>query len=296
MTEPNAAHAGTVTIGGDLVIHRLGFGTMRLTGPGAFGPPGDVDAARAVLRALPELGVSFVSTSNAFGPVVSELLVREVLRPYRGITIASMGGLLRPGPGQWLNDGRAHALRTYVETSLKVLDVEHIDLWLLHLDPAIPPDEQFAAVADLQREGKIRHLGLSAAPLEAVEAAGKHFTVAAVQNQYHVIQRKSENVLDHCERNAIPFIAFFPLATGALAQPDSILARIAGKIGITPAQAAIAWLLRRSKSLVAIPGTCNPQHLRENVAAASVTLTDEQFAEIERVGKKAALLRAPATP
>src|SRR5437868_560198 len=225
MSEPNVAAAGTVTIGGDLEIHRLGFGTMRLTGPGVFGPPHNIEAARAVLRALPDLGVSFISTSNAFGPVVSEFLVREVLHPYRRLVIGSMGGLLRPGPFQWRNDGRPQALRTYVDTSLKVLDLERIDLWLLHVDPELPMTEQFDAVAELQRVGLIRHLGLSEAPLEQIAAASTHFTVAAVQNLYHVIQRRSDPVLEHCERVGIPFISFFPLATGALAAPDSILTR-----------------------------------------------------------------------
>lgn len=285
--------AGTVSIG-DMTVHRLGFGTMRLTGPGIFGPPRDVDAARQTLRLVPELGIDFVDTANAYGPIVAELLVREVLHPYRGITVATKGGLLRPGPEQWANDGRPASLRAAVEASLKVLGVERIDLWQLHrIDPNVPEAEQFAAIAELQREGKIRHLGLSEVTVEQIEAAGKHFTVASVQNGYHVVQRKSEPVLEHCERAGIPFIAYFPLGTGTLAAADSVLARTAAKLGITPAQAAIAWLLRRSPLLVAIPGTSRPEHLRENLAAADVELTDEQFDEIARVGKKAALMRGP---
>ncbi|HEY1557371.1 MAG TPA: aldo/keto reductase [Kofleriaceae bacterium] len=285
--------AGTIAIG-DLTIHRLGFGAMRLTGPGIFGPPRDLDGARATLRALPELGIDFIDTANAYGPIVSELLVREVLHPYRGLVIATKGGFLRPGPNQWLPDGRPESLRTAVDSSLKVLGIERIDLWHLHrVDPKVPAGEQFAAVAELQREGKLRHVGLSEVSVEQIAAASQHFTVASVQNGYHLIERKNEPVLAHCERAGIPFIAYFPLATGALAAPDSILTTIAAELGATPAQVAIAWLLRRSRSLIAIPGTSRVDHARENVAAASLELTDEQFTRIERIGKKAALLRQP---
>ena len=288
--------AGTVMIG-DMPIHRLGYGTMRLTGPGIFGPPGDIERARATLRLVPELGIDFVDTANAYGPIVAELLVREVLHPYQGIVVATKGGLLRPGPEQWANDGRPASLRAAVDASLKVLGVPRIDLWQLHrVDPNVPADEQFAVMAELQREGKIRHLGLSEVTVEQIEAAAKHFTVASVQNGYHVVQRKSEPVLEHCERAGIPFIAYFPLGTGMLGAADSVLAGTAKKIGITPAQAAIAWLLKRSPVLVTIPGTSRPEHLRENMAAADITLTDDQFDEIARVGKKAALLRGLTAP
>jgi len=288
-----AAAAGSIELG-DLSIHRLGYGAMRLTGPGIVGPPPDLAAARATLRALPELGIDFVDTSNAYGPLISEALIREALHPYRGIAVATKGGLLRPGPNQWVTDCRPKALRAAVENSLKILGVDRIDLWQLHrIDPAVPLDDQLGAVAELQREGKLRNVGLSNVRLEHVEAARKHFTVASVQNRYHLIDRASDPVLARCEELGIPFIAYFPLATGALAQPDSILARVAADIGITPGQAALAWLLRRSPVLVAIPGTNQPDHLRENVAAASVRLTDEQVAAIDRVGRKAALLRAP---
>src|SRR5260221_4765936 len=204
---------------------------MRITGPGMFGPPVDLAAARATLRSLPELGVNFIDTSNAYGPVVSELLVREALHPYRDLVIATKGGLLRPGPNQWLPDGRPKALRAAVEASCKVLGVERIDLWQLHrVDPNVPEADQFAAIAELQREGLIRHVGLSEVSTAQIDAASKHFTVASVQNGYHVIERKSEPVLERCERDGIPFIAYFPLATGALAAPDSVLAHVAKKI------------------------------------------------------------------
>ncbi|HSN29627.1 MAG TPA: aldo/keto reductase [Kofleriaceae bacterium] len=289
-----ALAAGTITIGGDLTIHRLGLGTMRLTGPGMFGPPADLDAARAVLRTARDLGIDFIDTANAYGPIVAELVVRETLHPYTSITVATKGGMLRPGPEQWVVDGRPASLRAAVEASLKVLGVERIDLWHLHrIDPNVPAEEQFAAVAEMRRAGLIRHAGLSEVSIEQIEAARAHFPVATVQNAYHVIERRSDPVIDYCEREGIAFIAYFPLATGALAAADSILAPVAARLGMSPAQAAIAWLLARSRALVAIPGTSRVEHLRENVAAAELRLSPEQLAAIEKVGRKAALLRAP---
>jgi aryl-alcohol dehydrogenase-like predicted oxidoreductase len=291
---PDAATAGDVTIG-DLSIHRLGFGTMRLTGPGMFGPPADIDAARRALRSVRELGINFIDTANAYGPIVAELLVRECCHPYDGLVVSTKGGLLRPGPEQWVRDGRPSSLRAAVEASLKVLGLERLDLWFLHrLDPNVPSADQFGTIADMQRAGLIRHVGLSDVTVDEIEAAGKHFPVTCVQFGYHVVQRKSEAMLEYCERIGIPFIAYFPLGTGMLAAPDSVLARVAAKLGVTPAQAALAWLLRRSRSLVAIPGTSRPDHLRENAGAAEIVLSDEQYAEIERIGEKAARLRAPA--
>ncbi|HEY0255712.1 MAG TPA: aldo/keto reductase [Kofleriaceae bacterium] len=289
----NAAAAGSLTIG-DMTIHRLGYGGMRLTGPGIIGPPANRAEADATLRLLAELGVSFVDTSNAYGPMVSELMIRQALHPYTGFTIATKGGLLRPGPNQWSYDGRPEALRAAVQISCKTLAVDRIDLWQLHrVDPKVPAAEQFAAIAELQREGFIRHVGLSQAPIEVIEQARTFFEVASVQSLYHVIDRRNEATIDYCERAGIPFIGFFPLATGALASPESILTNVAREIGCTPAQAAIAWLLRRSPNMVVIPGTTRPEHLRENVAAADIQLTDEQFGKIARVGQKAALLRTP---
>jgi aryl-alcohol dehydrogenase-like predicted oxidoreductase len=283
---------GTVAIG-DFEVSRLGFGTMRIVGQGVFGLPRDVAAARETLRLVPELGVNLVDTANAYGPLIAELLVREVLHPYRGLLVATKGGFLRPAPFQWQVDARPEALRAAVKGSLVTLGVERIDLWQLHrVDPAVPADEQFAAIAELQRDGLIRHVGLCNVWGEQIEAARKHFTVAAVQNLYHVIDRRSEPVVEYCERHGIPFIAYFPLATGALAARDSILQHVAARIGITPAQAALAWLLKRSPSIVVIPGTQDPEHLRENVAAASIELADEHYAEIERIGRKADQLRA----
>ena len=288
-----AAAAGTVMLG-DLAIARLGYGAMRLTGPGVMGPPPDLMAVRETLHALAGLGVTFVDTANSYGPLISELLVRGALHPYHGFVVATKGGLVRPAPYQWATDGRPEALRSAVEGSLKTLGVDRLDLWQLHrIDPNVPADEQFAVIADMQRSGMIRHVGLSNVSVPQIEDARKHFTVASVQNLYHVIDRRSEPVLEHCEQLGIPFIAYYPLATGALAAADSILAPAAAKLGITPGQAALAWLLKRSPWIVAIPGTQNPAHLRENVAAASVQLSDEQFAELERIGKRANLLRTP---
>ena len=283
---------GTIAIG-DLQVSRLGFGTMRITGPGVFGPPHDVASAHETLRLLPELGVNLVDTANAFGPLFAELLVRSVLYPYRGLVVATKGGVVRPGPSHWQEAGRPEQLRAAVEGSLMMLGVDRIDLWQLHrIDPAVPADEQFAAIAQIQRDGLIRHVGLCNVWNEQIEAARKHFTVAAVQNLYHVIDRRSEPVVDYCEQHGIPFIAYFPLATGALAARDSVLQHVAAKIGITPGQAALAWLLKRSPSIAVIPGTQNPDHLRENVAAGSIELDDEHYAEIERIGRKADQLRA----
>jgi pyridoxine 4-dehydrogenase len=283
---------GTIAIG-DFQVSRLGFGTMRLVGPGVFGPPLDVAAARETLRLVPELGVNLVDTANSYGPLLAEWLVRTVLHPYRGLLVATKGGLLRPGPSEWQPDGRPEALRAAVQGSLATLGVERIDLWQLHrIDPAVPADEQFAAIAQMQRDGLIRHVGLSNVWPEQIEAARKHFAVAAVQNLYHVIDRRSEPVVEYCEQHGIPFIAYFPLATGALAARDSVLQHVAAKIGVAPGQAALAWLLKRSPSIVVIPGTQNPEHLRENIAAASIELGDEHYAAIERIGRKADQLRA----
>jgi pyridoxine 4-dehydrogenase len=280
---------------GDLEIGRVGFGAMRITGPGIMGPPLDGEAARATLAALPELGVDFIDTSNAYGPLVSEMLIRQVLHPYRGIAIATKGGFLRPGPNQWLIDCRPEQLRAAVDNSLKLLGVERIDLWQLHrIDPKVPVEDQFGTIGELVRSGKIRNAGLSNVEPEHIDEAAKYFTVASVQNRFHVIDRTFESVLARCEALGIPFIAYFPLATGALAGPESILTRVAKDIGITPGQAALAWLLKRSPSIVVIPGTANPDHLRENVAARDIVLTDEQFAAIGRVGEKAAKLRGTA--
>jgi aryl-alcohol dehydrogenase-like predicted oxidoreductase len=285
---------GTIKIG-DFEVSRLGFGTMRLVGAGVMGPPRDIAASRETLRLAAELGVNLIDTANAYGPLLAELLVREQLSPYRarGILVATKGGVLRPGPSQWQPDGRPASLRAAVENSLVTLGVDCLDLWQLHrVDPAVPFEDQLGAIAQMQRDGLIRHVGLSNVWPDQIEAARKHFTVASVQNAYHVINRRSESVVDYCTQHGIPFLAYFPLATGALALGDSVLQHVARKIGITPGQAALAWLLKRSPAIAVIPGTQNPAHLRENVAAANIELSDEHYAQIERIGRKADQLRA----
>ncbi|MFT3698864.1 MAG: aldo/keto reductase [Kofleriaceae bacterium] len=289
----NASAAGQITIG-DLRINRLGYGGMRLTGDGIMGPPKNRAEAEATLRTLAEVGVNFVDTSNAYGPMISELMIRQALHPYTGFTVATKGGLLRPGPNQWSYDGRPEALRAAVLLSLKTLALERIDLWQLHrVDPKVPAKEQFAAIAELQKQGLIRHVGLCQTPIAVIEEAQTFFQVASVQSLFHIIDKRNEPIVDYCEQKGIPFIGFFPLATGALASSESILTGVAKEIGCTPAQAAIAWLLKRSPNMIVIPGTTRPEHLRENIGAVDVHLTDEQFQKITRVGQKAALLRTP---
>ena len=285
-THPSAHAAGTFTIGGDLTVNRLGFGAMRVTGPGIWGDPADPALARRTLALVPELGVNFIDTADSYGPFVSEDLIREVLHPYDGLVIATKGGLTRHGPDQWFPVGRPEYLRQCVLMSLRRLDVQRIDLWQLHrIDPAVPRDEQFAAIAEMQREGLIRHVGLSEVTVEEIRAAQKHFTVATVQNQYNLVDRKSEAVLDHCETHGIGFIPWFPLAAGKLAAPGSVLSTIAAKVHATTGQVALAWTLKRSPVMLPIPGTGNPEHLRENVAASGVELSDADFAELDRVGR-----------
>ena len=280
---------------GDMTIHRIGFGTMRLTGPGIFGPPENIDGCRAALRALPELGVDFIDTSWAYGPGIAEALVKECLHPYKGMVVATKGGLVRPGPGEWARDGRPEALRTAVQISMKLLGVDRIDLWQLHRpDDKVPLGEQFDCIAQMQKEGLIHHAGLSNVSVQEIETARKYFQVASVQNRYYVIDRGYEDVVDHCERQRIPFIAYFPLAFGGLARPNSILQHVAARLGIPPAQAALAWLLKRSKNIIVIPGTTRADHARENCGAENVTLSDADYAEIERIGQRAAKMKGVA--
>jgi aryl-alcohol dehydrogenase-like predicted oxidoreductase len=284
---PSAESSGSFRLGGDLSVHRLGFGAMRITGKGIWGPPEDGKAARETLRILPELGVSFVDTADAYGPFVSEDLLREVLHPYKGIVVATKGGLTRSGPEVWEPLGRPEYLRQCVHMSLRRLGVERIDLWQLHrVDHKVPRDEQFDAIAEMQKKGLIRHVGLSEVTVDDIEAAERHFRVVSVQNQYNLTDRKSETVLDYCERKSIAFIPWFPLAAGALARPGSVLDTIAQKHSATPSQIALAWTLKRSRVMLPIPGTSKPDHLRQNVAAAAIQLTDEEFATLDRAGRE----------
>ncbi len=280
-----AAASGTIRIG-ELTVNRLGFGAMRLTGEGIWGPPADVDEARRVLRRLPELEVTFIDTADSYGPETCETLIGETLAPYRGLTIATKGGLTRPGPGVWAPVGRPEYLRQCVELSLRRLKVERIDLWQLHrIDPKVPRDEQFGAIAELQKAGKLRHVGLSEVKVEEVRAAQRFFPVASVQNLYNLVNRGSEDVLTYCEQHAIAFIPWFPLAAGALAKPGSVLTAIAQRLGATPSQVALAWVLQRSPMMVPIPGTSRVSHLEENVVAAGLRLSPLDFQALDEQGR-----------
>jgi len=270
--------SGTFELGGDLTVHRLGYGAMRITGEGIWGPPADPDTARAVLRRAVELGVDLVDTADSYGPYVSEDLVREALAPYDGVVVATKGGLTRSGPGVWEQVGRPEYLRQCVEMSLRRLGVERIDLWQLHrIDAQVPLEDSLGAVKELQQAGKIRHLGLSEVSVAEIEQARRVVEVVSVQNLYNLSNRKAEDVLDHCEREGIAFLPWFPVASGDLARPGGVLDGIAKQTGATPAQLSLAWLLRRSPNLLPIPGTSSVAHVEENCAAAAVELTDEQY-------------------
>ena len=289
MTETiSAQSSGHLRIGGDLDVVRLGFGAMRITGPGVWGEPADRGTALATLRKARDLGITFIDTADAYGPFVSEDLIAEALHPYDGLVIATKGALTRPSPGAWKAVGRPDYLRQCVMMSLRRLKVDRIDLWQLHrIDPAVPRAEQFGVMADMQKEGLIRHLGLSEVGVEEIEAAGRYFTVTTVQNEYNLVTRKSEAVLDHCTRHGIGFIPWYPLAAGQLAKPGSALSTMADKRGATPSQVALAWVLKRSPVMLPIPGTSRPDHLAENVAAAALVLSDQEFAALDEQGRKA---------
>jgi pyridoxine 4-dehydrogenase len=278
----NASHSGTFLLGGDLPVHRLGFGAMRITGDGVWGPPKDKREALAVLRRAVELDVNFIDTAESYGPHVSEELIAEALHPYpKGLVIATKGGLDRPGPDQWTPNGRPERLREELEGSLRRLRLDRIELWQLHrIDPNVPEDEQFGALQDFQREGKVRHLGLSEVTIDQIERARRFFPVVSVQNLYNLAERQWETVVDHCERENIGFIPWFPLQVGKLAEGQGALARIAKARGATPAQIALAWLLRRSPVMLPIPGTSRVKHLEENIAGAEIQLTDEEYEAI----------------
>lgn len=288
MNQTTAHASGTFAIGGDLTVHRLGFGAMRITGPGIWGDPADPEEARRVLARLPELGVDLVDTADSYGPFVSEDLLREGLHPYAGMLIATKGGLTRHGPDVWRPVGRPEYLRQCVLMSLRRLGVERIDLWQLHrIDPAVPRDEQFGVIAEMRDEGLIRHVGLSQVSVEEIEAARAVVPIATVQNLYHLARRDSEEALAYCEENDIGFIPWFPLAAGALARPGGLLDDVAGRLGASHGQVALAWLLRKSPVMLPIPGTGKVAHLEENAAAAALELPDEDFAALDAAGAAA---------
>jgi pyridoxine 4-dehydrogenase len=260
---------------------------MRITGRGIWGEPSDPAEALRTLRRLPELGVDFIDTADSYGPDVSERLIGEALHPFEGMLIATKGGLVRTGPDQWVPVGRPEYLRQQVKMSMRLLGVERIDLWQLHrIDPKVPRDEQFDAIRAMQKEGLIRHAGLSQVSVDEIRAAGRFFTVATVQNLYNLVDRSSEDVLDHCEANGIGFIPWYPLAAGDLAKPGSILETVARKHGASPSQIALAWILKRSPVMLPIPGTGKVKHLEENVAAAAIALSDEDFRLLDEQGRQ----------
>ena len=281
MPIPNAALSGHFSIGGDLKVNRLGFGAMRVTGRGIWGPPADRAEAIRTLRRLPDLGVDFIDTAEAYGTYVSEDLIREALHPYDGLIIATKGGLQRSGPDRWEMDGRPEVLRRGLEGSLKRLGVDQIDLWQLHrIDPKVPRKEQFDAIHAFRREGLVRHVGLSEVRVADIEEAQNYFQVVSVQNRYNPSARGSEAVLDYCEEHTIGFIPWAPLGSGSLAKSGSVLDGIARKYGATSGQIALGWLLKRSPVMLPIPGTGKVAHLEENVAAASIELSDDDFAAL----------------
>lgn len=272
-------------IGGSLRVHRLGYGAMQITGPGVWGEPKDRSGALAVLRRAVELGVDFIDTADSYGPSVSEELIGEVLSSLsHSVKIATKAGLVRTGPGVWLPVGRPEYIRQQAEMSLRRLGIERIDLYQLHrIDPKVELAEQIGVFADLQSEGKIDKIGLSEVNVSEIKEASKYAKIDSVQNLYNLANRSSEAVLDYCEANGIAFIPWFPIQTGALAKDDGKLAKLAAELGATPAQVALAWLLKRSPVVLPIPGTKSIAHLEENLGAASVELSADDFHSLENL-------------
>jgi pyridoxine 4-dehydrogenase len=277
------APADTFSIGGDLPVHRLGYGAMQLPGPGVWGEPADHDAAVRVVRAAVEQGVDFIDTADSYGPFVSELIIAEALHPYpEGLVIATKAGLTRQGPGIWTPVGRPAYLQQQVELSLRHLKVERIDLIQLHrIDSEVPLADQLGAFKELQDQGKVRHIGVSEVSVEQLEAAREIVDVVSVQNLYNLTNRQSQDVLDYATAEGIAFIPWFPIATGDLAAPESPVADIARELDATPSQVALAWLLQKSPVILPIPGTKSVDHLTENLGAAGLSLSDEDMGRLD---------------
>ena len=279
-TSLNASAAGQFTLL-DRPVTRLGYGAMRITGKGVWGEPEDREEALRVLKRLPEIGINFIDTADSYGPFVSEDLIAEALYPYDGLFIATKGGLTRHGPDKWPPLGRPEYLRQCVLMSLRRLKVDQLDLWQLHrIDPKVPQDEQFGAIAEFLQDGLIAAAGLSQVSVEEIEAARKVFPVTTVQNRYNLADRADEAVLDYCEREGIGFIPWFPLAAGELAEPGGPVDKIAKAHDASPGQIALAWILKRSPVMLPIPGTSKVSHLEENVAAAQIELSDNEFQQL----------------
>jgi len=295
-TQRPAEASGTLTIGGDLKVYRLGFGAMRLTGEGIWGPPANKQEAIAVLHRALELGINLIDTADSYGPEVSELLIAEALYPYpKDLVIATKGGLLRPGPGQWLPDGRPEHLCEALEGSLRRLRLDRIDIYQFHRpDPRVPFEESVGELAKMRADGKIRHVGLSNITIEQLAQAQKIVPIVTVQNHYNLASRESERMsaqqseemIDICERQGIGFIPWNPLAAGELARPGGSLDQIAKRHNAKPSQIALAWLLKRSSTMLPIPGTSSVKHLEENVMGATIRLTQEEFEAIDRSSKQ----------
>lgn len=286
------ATAKTFKIGGDMEVNRLGFGAMRITGPGIWGPPSDIAEAKRVLKRAVELGVNFIDTADSYGPAVSEPLIGEALAPFpKGLVIATKGGFTRQGPNEWQPVGRPEFLVQQVEMSLRWLKTDSIALWQLHrIDPKVPVEESLAPIAKLQKQGKIRHVGLSEVKPHEIDRARKVINIVSVQNQYNLADRQHEDVLQYCEKNGLAFIPWFPVAAGKLAKPGGKLDEIAKRHGATVAQLSVAWLLHRSPVMLPIPGTSSVAHLEENMQAAGISLSGAEMKEIEAAvaGKAAA--------
>jgi aryl-alcohol dehydrogenase-like predicted oxidoreductase len=290
-----AAHAGTITLGDDLTVNRMGYGAMRITGKGIIGPPADRDEAKRVLRRAVELGVDFIDTSDSYGPHISEQLIAEALHPYPdGLVIATKGGLERPGPNSWTTNGHPEHLRRALDGSLERLKLERIDLWQLHrIDETVPADEQFGVLAEFVREGKVRHVGLSEVRVDQIEEARRVVPIVSVQNRYNVADRQWDAVVRYCESHSIAFIPFFPLGAGALDHAgtgtagrgaDRSVADIAARHDASVMQIALAWLLARSRAMLVIPGTSKVPHVEENIRAAEIELTDTDLRALDALG------------
>jgi pyridoxine 4-dehydrogenase len=283
----SAAASGTFAIGGDLKVHRLGFGAMRITGDGIWGEPKDAEECKRVLRRAVELGVNFIDTADSYGPEVSERLIGEALAPYKsGVVIATKAGFTRQGPNQWREVGLPQYLQQQVEMSLRRLKVERIELWQLHrIDPKVPVEESLGVIKKMQEQGKIRHVGLSEVKPKEIDQARKVIDIVSVQNKYNIGDRAHEDVVEYCTKHGLAFIPWFPVAAGKLAQPGGKLDATAKKHGASVSQLSIAWLLHRSPVVLPIPGTSSVKHLEENVAAGSVKLSDAEWGEIEAAAK-----------
>jgi len=286
-----AAHAGTIAIGADLTVHRMGYGAMRITGPGIMGPPADHDEAIRVLRRAVDLGVNFIDTADSYGPYISEELIAEALHPYPSdLVIATKGGFERPGPNKWTTNGRPEHLRKALDGSLRRLRLDRIDLYQLHrVDDKVPADEQFGALAEFVREGKVRHVGLSEVDVAMIERVKRIVPIASVQNRYNVVDREWDEVVEYCNRNRMAFIPWYPLGAGSLEKAageraaEERVERVAKRRNATTLQVALAWLLARSDAMLVIPGTSKVAHLEENVGAADLILTDEDKRELDQL-------------